>query len=215
MFGLSPAEMRVFHRLSTPEKIQDFLDALPINMERAGETTLSPRRVLRENHAHCIEGALISAVALWIHGGQPLLLDLKTVKSDDGHVVALFKRNGRFGALGKTNHSVLRYRDPVYRSVRELAYSYFHEYFLPETGAKTLVSYSRPFSLKRYDADWIISEEQLWSLVDDLDESPHFPMVPGTNRRFLRRASRIERVCADIPEWNTREKRHGLKRSRV
>jgi hypothetical protein len=96
---------------------------------------MSPRRVLRENKAHCIEGAFLAAAALMLAGEKPLLLDLKTLPSDDEHVVALYKRNSRWGAISKTNHATVRFRDPIYINVRELAASYFHEYFLDSTGA--------------------------------------------------------------------------------
>jgi hypothetical protein len=142
--------------------------------------------------AHCIEGALLAALALYLRGEKPLLLDLKTKKTDQEHVVALFRKNGYWGALSKTNHAVLRYRDPVYRTVRELALSYFHEYFLVKDGDKTLLSYSRPFSLEPYDHEWMTSEENLFGLAADLDDSPHFSIVPASHRRFLRRASRVE-----------------------
>ncbi|MEK7065905.1 MAG: hypothetical protein AAB938_00970, partial [Patescibacteria group bacterium] len=162
MFGLSEKEWGTLKRLSTPHKIQDFLDTLPINFEKSGDTCLSPRAVLREKKAHCIEGALLAATALWIAGKRPLLLDFKTTPEDEDHVVALFKENGYWGALSKTNHAVLRFRDPIYRTVRELALSYFHEYFMVETGKKTLKSFSRPFSLKRFGTKWITSEKNLW-----------------------------------------------------
>ncbi len=201
MFDLTDQEIQLLTRLSTPGKIQDFLDALPMNEEKNGDSCHSPRVVLRENQAHCIEGALLAALALYIHGEKPLLLDLKTKKTDQEHVVTLFRRNGYWGALSKTNHAVLRYRDPVYRTVRELALSYFNEYFLLRDGDKTLVSFSRPFSLLPYDIEWMTSEENLWSLAEDLDNSLHFPVVPMVNRRLLRRASQVECIAAGIPEW--------------
>ncbi len=207
MFDLTNQEMSVLRRLSTPGKIQDFLDALPMNGEENGDTCHSPRWVLRENKAHCIEGALLAALALYLHGEKPLLLDLKTKKTDQEHVVALFRKKGYWGALSKTNHAVLRYRDPVYRTVRELALSYFHEYFLVRDGDKTLLSYSRPFSLEAYDHEWMTSEENLFGLAADLDDSPHFPIVPVSHRRFLRRASQVERLAASIPEWQAGKRR--------
>ncbi len=201
MSDLTRQEISVLQGLSTPGKIQDFLDALPMNAEEDGDTCHSPRWVLQENRAHCIEGALLAALALYLRGEKPLLLDLKTKKTDQEHVVALFRKNGYWGALSKTNHAVLRYRDPVYRTVRELALSYFHEYFLVKDGDKTLLSYSRPFSLEPYDHEWMTSEENLFGLAADLDDSPHFSIVPASHRRFLRRASRVECLAASIPEW--------------
>src|SRR3989344_6708420 len=130
-------EWQLLASLNSPRKIQDYLDTLGINFEKGGETLRSPREVMKVGEAHCIEGALMAATALWYHDKSPLLLDLVTSKSDFDHVVALFKVGKHWGALSKTNHAVLRYREPVYKSVRELAMSYFHEYFL-DNGKKTL-----------------------------------------------------------------------------
>ncbi len=209
MFGLSSKELAVLRRLSTPQKIQDFLDKLPINYEKNGETCHSPRLALRAGKAHCIEGALITAVALWLQGEKPLLLDLKTlnINIDSDHVVALYKKNGYWGAISKTNHAVLRFRDPIYKTVRELALSYFHEYFLPTTGQKTLRSYSRPFSLARFGHKWITSEEGLWHIAEALDESPHFPIIPKGSGKHLRPSSPIERKAGSITEWSKKDKR--------
>ncbi|OHA83806.1 MAG: hypothetical protein A2937_01910 [Candidatus Yonathbacteria bacterium RIFCSPLOWO2_01_FULL_47_33b] len=204
MFGLSKEELAVLKKLSTPQKIQDYLDALPQNHEKNGETYLSPRRVLREQKAHCIEGALLAAVALWLQGERPLLLDLKTVniEIDSDHVVALYKKNGYWGAISKTNHAVLRYRDPIYKTVRELALSYFHEYFLVTNGEKTLRGYSRPVSLKRFGTDWITAEENLSHIAEALDTVIHFPLIPTGNEHHIRPASPVERKACSIPEWS-------------
>src|SRR3989344_4997493 len=117
---LTPHERSVFKKLASPQRIQDFLDSLPINFELHGETYMSPRRVLTAGEAHCFEGALLAAAALAYHGRRPLLMDIQTSRTDDDHVVALFREFGYWGAISKTNHAILRYRDPVYRSVREL-----------------------------------------------------------------------------------------------
>src|SRR5512142_217167 len=143
-------ERRAFRRLDSPRKVQDFLDAVPMNFCEDGDTCMSPRRVLRENRAHCLEGAMFAAAAFRTHGRPPLVLDLEATDDDHDHVVALFRERGRWGAVSKTNHAVLRYREPVYRSVRELALSYFHEYFLDD-GRKTLRRYSDPVDLSRFD----------------------------------------------------------------
>ena len=144
---LTPAEQAVFKKLDSPNKIQDFLDSLPINFELKGETYMSPRRVLRTKTAHCFEGALVAAAALAYHGKKPLLLDLRTSADDEDHVVTLYRENGYWGAISKTNHPVLRYRDGVYKTPRELVMSYFHEYFMSKNGKKTLREYSNPFDL--------------------------------------------------------------------
>ncbi len=123
--GLGRAEFAALARLTTPAKIQAFLNALPANHELDGETILSVREVLRQRRAHCIEGAFVGACALWVHGEPPLVLHMDCDASDYPHVVALFRRGGHWGALSKTNGAVLRYRDPVYRSLRELTLSLF------------------------------------------------------------------------------------------
>ncbi len=207
MFGLTKREKAILVRLDAPQKIQDFLDRLPVNFEKHGETHYSPRRVLREHKAHCIEGALLAAAALWLHGEKPLLLDLKTRLFDDEHVVALFRRNGWWGAISKTNHAVVRYRDPVYRTVRELAMSYYHEYFRDHDGRKTLVSYSRPFDLRTLGDGWVTADEDLWHLDDVLNAVPHYPFVPPSNSRFIRRATPFERRVLNAREWSAKNPR--------
>lgn len=162
---------------------------------------MSPRRVLREKKAHCIEGAMFAAAALAYHGHPPLLLDFQTPPKDYDHVVALFKKDGLWGSISKTNHLILRWRDPVYRTVRELAMSFFHEYYMSD-GSKTLRAYSRPFDLRRYTPErWVIAEEDLDWLAVDLDDSPHFPIAPKKALRDLRRASKLERTAVDLIEW--------------
>ncbi|OHA85601.1 MAG: hypothetical protein A2408_00925 [Candidatus Yonathbacteria bacterium RIFOXYC1_FULL_52_10] len=200
-FGLSPEEYATLKRLSTPEAIQDFLDELPINHEKRGETCFSPRMVLREQRAHCLEGALLAAAALWLAGERPLLLNFKTLPVDQDHAVTLYKRNGYWGALSKTNHAVLRCRDPIYRTIRELALSYFHEYFMTETGKKTLRWYSRPFSLKQFGSEWITAEEDLWDIAYALVDAPHLSIVPEGHEKHIRPASSLERKMCYLAEW--------------
>src|SRR3989344_5716775 len=137
MPGLNKAEIKLFKKLNTPAKIQDFLETIPFNFEKGGETCMSPRRVLKNNRAHCMEGAMLAAAILKFQGHAPLLIDLRAHKKDQDHAIAVFKINGKWGAISKTNHIVLRYREPVYDSVRQLVMSFFHEYFLDD-GKKTL-----------------------------------------------------------------------------
>jgi hypothetical protein len=169
-------------------------------MEPKGETCSSPLRTLERGTAHCLEGALVAALALWMQGERPLLMDLKTTDDDVDHVVALFKQHGHWGAITKTNHAVLRYREPIYRSPRELAASYFHEYFLPN-GKKTLRSFSLPFDLSRWRGDWITSDEDLWSLERAIDRSPHRPLLTRSQVAGLRRADPVEIEAGEIREW--------------
>ncbi|TAN54208.1 MAG: hypothetical protein EPN19_07255, partial [Betaproteobacteria bacterium] len=147
LLGFTRAEFAILRRLDTPAKIQRFLNGLKQNFEPDGDTCYSVRTVLKQRRAHCIEGATLAACALWIHGEPPLLMDLQAVRDFD-HVVAVFRRRGRWGAISKTNGLALRWRDPVYRSLRELAMSYFHEYY-NKRHEKTLRTYSRPFDLRR------------------------------------------------------------------
>lgn len=207
MFGLTPDELAIFKELTTPHKIQDFLDTIPANLSKRGDTCFSPRMVLEKGRAHCIEGALVAATALWMHGEKPLLLDLKALDIDYDHVVALYKKNGYWGAISKTNHPVLRFRDPVYKSPRELALSYFHEYTFPKTGQKTLRSYSRPFSLKKFGTDWITSEKHLWNIALALDDFPHYLIVPNGQEKFIRNLSDIELEASKLSEWERKDPR--------
>jgi hypothetical protein len=200
MFGLDKKELALLKKLNTPIKIQNYLDSLPINWEKKGETYLSPREVIRKNKAHCLEGALLAATALWIQGEKPLLLDLKTIDGDD-HVVALYKINNYWGAISKTNHPVLRFRDPVYETIHELALSYFHEYFDTKTGEKTLYCYSDPFDMKKFGTDWITSGENLFHIADALDDAVHYELYPEKNRKYFRNADALERKAGSIIEW--------------
>lgn len=195
-------ELNVFARLSTPKKIQDFLESMPINFDFKQDTLMSPRRTLRESKAHCIEGALLAAAALWFHGQQPLLLDLKAAECDYDHVAALFRKNGHWGAITKTNHAVLRYREPVYRTIRELALSFFHEYFTDD-GKKTMRSFSRPFNLFRFAGKrWLTSEEELWDVGTALEESPHYSILTRSSIAGLRRADPLEIKAGKIIQWH-------------
>ena len=207
MFGLTDAELKVLKRLNTPHKIQDYLDRLPINHEKRGQTCFSPRRVLIEQKAHCLEGALLAATALWIVGEEPLLLNLKVSRPDFHHAVTLYKRGGYWGAISKTNHSVLRFRDPIYSSPRELALSYFHEYFLTTNGRKTLRGYCGPINLAQFGTGWITSKRDLWKLGETIYDMEHEPLIPKGNERFIRHAHPFERRVSDIQEWPESDKR--------
>lgn len=201
--GLDTPTYACLAKLSTPILIQDFLDALPMNWEKGGDTHRSPAAVLTAEKAHCIEGALIAAAALWVHGEPPLLMDLWAEEKSDGedHLVTLYKRSGYWGAISKTNHASIRFRDPVYRTLRELALSYFHEWFLNTTGQKTLKAYSRPLDLAKLGASWVASAEDLWYLDDRLNALPHYPLVPRGNKRYIRPADAMELSAGRLIEW--------------
>ncbi|MBU6321575.1 MAG: hypothetical protein KGI78_02070 [Patescibacteria group bacterium] len=207
--GLAPEAFSVLAKLTTPIAIQDFLDALPMNWEKGGETHRSPAAALQAEKAHCIEGALIAAAALWIHGEAPLVMDLWADEDRDGedHVVALYRRGGYWGAISKTNHASIRFRDPVYRTLRELALSYFHEWFVNTTGEKTLVAYSRPLDLSRLGAGWVASAEPVWWLDDRLNALTHYSLVPKGARRHIRTADAMELKAGRLVEWEQSDPR--------
>lgn len=197
---LTADERSVFARLGSPHKVQDFVDAVPVNLEETGETILSPRRVLRENRAHCIEGALLAAACFAYHGQPPLILNFQASAIDVDHVVTLFRRGRLWGAISKTNHAVLRWRDPVYRTVRELAMSYFHEYLAPN-GKKSLRAISRPFDLGRYAPEtWVTAEQDLEWLQDKLNDLSHAPLLPRGIISRLRDISPLERQALTLVE---------------
>jgi len=169
------------------------------NFETGGQTLLSVREVLRQRRAHCIEGAMLAACALWIHGEPPLLLDLRAERDYD-HVVALFRRGRCWGAISKTNPAVLRWRDPVYRSLRELAMSYLHEY-ANKRNQKTLRSYAGPFDLRRFDpALWITNEKNCWEVGATLDDMRHRPLLTRRQARGLRLRDAVERKAGGVLE---------------
>src|SRR5690242_19938445 len=158
MLPFTAAERSVFRRLSAPEKIQQYLDDLVYDKEPEGPRCRSPRVTMRDRTAHCMSGALFAAAALRMLGHPPLLIDLEAVRDDD-HVLAVFRAGRDWGAIAKSNYSGLRFREPVYRSLRELVMSYFEHYFNLEQ-EKTLRTYSRPVNLERFDRiGWMTAEE--------------------------------------------------------
>jgi len=185
-FGFSSEELALFRTLSRPEKIQQFLDeGLNYNKEPGGPTCRSPRRVLRDRVAHCIEGALLAAAAFRMHGLPPVIVDMEAVRDDD-HLLAVF-RHGRFwGAVGKSNYAGLRFREPVFRSLRELVMSYYPFYYNLD-GEFSLRTYSRPVDLRRFDGiGWMTAEEELWAINDYLCEIPHRRLLTAGQERKRR-----------------------------
>ena len=199
--GLTVREYATLARLATPPRIQAFVDRIPANHELHGETVRSVRGVMRKREAHCIEAALVAACALWIHGERPLVMHLDCAPSDHPHVVALFRRGRAWGAVSKSNGAWLRYREPIYRSLRELAMSYFHEYF-DRHGNKTLRSYARPFDLSRVDpALWVTCAGNCWPLHDRLAALRHYPLVTRAQARALVRRDPFERRSARFVQY--------------
>lgn len=202
---MTPEEKQFLTSLNTPSKIQDYLDSISFNHEESGETCMSPRRVIREKKAHCIEGALLAGTSLWLNKKQPLIVSLKVKLSDYDHIIVLYKEHGYYGAISKTNHNVLRFRDPVYKNVRELVMSYFHEYFLVETGEKTLLGYTKPINIKKFGTKWITREDELWDMAEIIYDTPIIEIVPKENKKNLRKAHEVEQVAAKIQEWSRSE----------
>ncbi len=201
----SQAELCILRKLNSPKKIQDFLETIPINFDYRKDTCLSPRMVLRKNKAHCIEGAVLAAACLELHGQKPLIMDLSTTKNDFDHVLALFRQHSCWGAITKTNHAVLRYREPIYKTVRELAMSYFHEYFL-DNGQKTMRSYSVPVDLSKIKTDWRTAEgRDVWEIAEALVKAKHIPVLNRKQVAGLRKADPIERKAGKLVNWKYRK----------
>lgn len=187
-FGFTRQELRSLHALRSPVGIQRALDKMPYHLAK---TAWSPRRVLRERTAHCLEGAIFAAAALRVLGFPPLLLDLEAVQDTD-HVIAVYRFNGHWGAIAKSNFSGLRFRAPVYRSLRELVMSYFEDY-INLRGDRTLRAYSRPVNLARFDRlhpGWMTSEADLWWIPEHLVRIPHTHLLAPPMERSLSRADR-------------------------
>ncbi len=205
--GLPRPHARTLARLRTPRAVQDFLCRMPQNFEPQGDTARPVLGALEADCAHCIEGAMIAAFALWLQGHPPLLLDFSAHRDMD-HVIAPFRVGGRWGAVSKTNYVCLRWRDPVYRSVRELAMSYFHEY--AKGPRKTLRSYSAPFDLRRLPPEkWVNGPENCWEVADRITAARHYVIVDERQARALRPRDPVE-VASDrltsfaIPAWKRR-----------
>jgi len=210
MFGLAKEEVKLFKGLKTPAKIQDFLDTLRINFEEHGDTCMSPRMVLKTGKCHCMEGAILAALALRVNGHKPLIVDLLAHDRDFDHVLAVFKKDGKWGAITKTNHAVLRYREPVYNSIRELVMSYFHEYF-DNNGRKNLRSFSRPIDLSRFDKKgWMTSEEEVWYIPEYLTTVKHYPILTKRQIHGLRKADRVEIEAGKLVEWKSKKAKENL-----
>ena len=177
---LTPSERGCLKTLDRPEKIQTFLDEqVGYNKEA---TCRSPRRVLRDRVAHCAEGAFLAAAALRVNGQAALILDLETVRDDD-HLLAVFQEDGHWGAIAKSNYAGLRFREPVYRTLRELVMSYYEHYF-NLAGEKTLRNYSRPVNLARFDPiDWMVAEDDLWEICEYLCTISHTRLLSPRRER--------------------------------
>jgi hypothetical protein len=182
------AELHFFRRLDTPMKIQLYLNGLAYD---AAPGTASPRRVMRERRANCFEGALLAAAALGQQGRPPLVVDMRA-ENDDDHVIAVFKEDGRWGAVAKSNFTSIRFREPVYQTLRELVMSYF-DFFFNVLGEKSLREYSRPMSLRRFERrGWMTTDSDISDIGDALDAVKHYKVLT------LRQVRRLELVDGDV-----------------
>jgi len=199
-FGFTAAELRKLRALKTPHGVQQFIDAMPYHL---ASTSWSPRLVLRENTSHCLEGAIFGAAALRVLGFPPLVIDLEA-ENDTDHVVAVFQTRGHWGAIAKSNYTGCRYREPVYRSLRELALSYFDVYFNLR-GQRTLRRFSRPVNLARFDhLNWMTAEKSVWFIAEYLCEIPHYPLLrPWMEKRL----HRLDQRSFDAGTLGLRKKR--------
>src|SRR5437016_5262599 len=171
--GFTPKELRKLRSLKDPHGIQKFLDDMPYHL---ADSAWSPRRVLAENTSHCFEGAMLAAAALRVNGYPPLIFDLEA-EHDTDHVVAIYRAHGHWGAIAKSNYTGCRYREPVYRSLRELALSYFDVYFNLRR-ERSLRTFSRPVNLARFDSrHWMTTEKPIWLIAEYLFEIKHYPLI--------------------------------------
>jgi hypothetical protein len=181
--GFTPKEVRKLRSLKNPHGIQKFLDDMPYHLQ---DTAWSPRKVLAENSSHCLEAAIFAAAALRVNGYPPLLLDLEA-DHDTDHVIAIFREHGGWGAIAKSNYAGLRWREPVYRTLRELALSYFNSYFNLRR-ERTLRRYSLPINLKRFDRqNWMTTDKPVWFIVDYLFNIKHYSLLTKAQEKRLHR----------------------------
>jgi hypothetical protein len=181
-FGLTRREASFLRRLRPAWRIQRFLDSIDYDVEGTG--CRSPRRVLRERMAQCMDGALFAAAALRLQGHPPLLVDLEGVWDTD-HVLAVFRERGRWGSVARSNYSGLRFREPIHRTIRDLVTSYVESYFNLRR-QKTLRRFSRPVSLARFDGrGWMTAEEDLWYVPEHLVGVRHYRLLTPAQEKAL------------------------------
>jgi len=191
LLGLEPRLAARLAGLKTPGRIQDFVNSLRWNAETTGPTARGVAEALRHGEAHCVEGAFVAAAALWLAGEPPLVMDMGAARGDVDHVVTLFRRGRAWGAISKSNSPFLRYRDPIYRSLRELALSFFPQYV--KHRRKTLRTYSVAVDLRRFDpALWVTHRGFCHKVVDALTGSRHFSILPPDAEKLLRPIDEIE-----------------------
>jgi hypothetical protein len=181
---LTKIELQLFSRLTTPYKIQEFLDSLPYSEEARYRC---PRSVLQDHKAHCYDGAVFAAAALLMIGHPPILVEIIPNNHDDDHILTIFRKGKFYGAVAKSNFVGLRYREPVYRDLRELIMSYFESYF-NVTGERTLIGYTAPLNLDRFDMlDWFANDHAMDMIGEALDTIRHYRIItPAIARKLTR-----------------------------
>lgn len=176
--AFTDAEWKLIQSLRTPREVQRYLRSVPYNWEREGGTQRSFREVLKRREAHCMEAALSAAVILEQHNYPPLLLSLES-KDQLDHVLFIFQRNGLWGAVGRSRDTGLHGRRPIFRSVRDLVWSYFDPY-VDMTGRITGYGATNLYALGNYD--WRFSGKNLWKVENHLREIPHTPLRSSEQR---------------------------------
>jgi hypothetical protein len=177
-------KFRVFAKFDSPFEIQEYLDTIPYSNEIRYRC---PRSVLQDKKAHCFDGAVFAAAALQMIGYSPLLVELLPNDRDDDHILAVFQRNGFWGAVAKSNFVGLRYREPVYKNLRELIMSYFESYF-NVAGERTLIGYTSPLNLRRFDKfHWLTNDSAMDAIGDGLDRCRKCKILTPEMKRKLTR----------------------------
>jgi hypothetical protein len=202
--GLSSKDATTLAGLKTPASVQDFVSAIPINREKDGDSCMTVARAMRANCAHCIEGAFIAATALWIAGRPPLVMDMQA-EGDDDHVITLFRDHGCWGAISKSNLVWLRWRDPVYKTLRELAMSYFHEYV--NKSKKTLRTYSVSIDLRRFPVENWLTGKDGWDTAWHIDQSRHYRLITPSQAKNLKRRDAFEMKAGKMLQYPMPKKR--------
>lgn len=198
---LTQEERKIFDSLNTPRKIQEFLeDQIEYNLEEKGETCYSPRLVLRYRKANCIEGAIFAAAILYYHSQQPLLGQLVSSSTlDDDHVIALYRKFSCLGAISKSKYPYLGYREPIHRNLRELALSYFENYYTYKKGIKSIRGYAQPLNLRKFDSrGWITSENELFYITKELTKANITKILTPSMIKNLRPVTPIAKKAGEI-----------------
>jgi hypothetical protein len=188
-------EWKLVQRLNTPAKVQRFFSRVPYHWENNGTTMRSFREVMKRKEAHCLEAAVSAAVILEQHGYAPLLLDLESHDLLD-HVIYVFKENGRWGSIARSRDIGLNGRKPVFRSLRDLAWSYFDTY-VDFSGRLKGYALTSLYELGKYD--WRFSPRKMTKIEDHLRAIPHKPLH-SSERRYNKLLTRYQQYKKRYPD---------------